>query len=75
MNRLQAMARIMMLLSSDDRLKPGDHVYRIVRKKAADIIDRYGPDDGLKYVQEHQGYLTDQIKILHVWYRSGNRMP
>jgi hypothetical protein len=75
MNRLQAIARIMMQLNQDDLLKPGSHVYRIVRKKAAEIIDRYGPDGGLTYVQRHKGHLLDQIKILRMWYQSNDRRP
>ncbi len=73
MNRLQAMARIMMLLSEDNPLKPGSRVYGIVRKRAAEIVDRYGPDGGLAYVRQHKGHLSDQIKILRMWYQANDR--
>ena len=75
MNRLQSMTRIMMLLNQDDLLRPGSQVNKIVRQKAADMIDRLGPDEAVKHVRDHKGRLLDQIKVLHMWYRSPGRRP
>jgi hypothetical protein len=75
MNRFQAMARIMLLLNEDGRLKPGSRVYQTVRKMAADKIDRLGPEAALAQVMERKAHLLDQIKILNMWYQSTRRQP
>ena len=75
MNKLQAMARIMMLLNHDGLMKPGSHVYRKVRKMVAEMIDRLGPDVALDQVTSKQTHFLDQIRLLCMWYKSSGKQP
>ena len=75
MNKLQAMARIMMLLNHEGLLKPGTHVYRRVRRMVADMIDRLGPDAALDQVVAKQTHFLDQIRVLCMWHRSTRKQP
>ena len=75
MNKLQAMARIMMLLNHEGLLKPGTHVYRQVRKMVGDMIDRLGPDAALNQVAANQTRLLDQIRFLGLWHRTTRKKP
>jgi hypothetical protein len=75
MNKLQAMAKIMMLLNEDGLLKPGSYVYRTVRRMVSDKIDRLGPEASLVQVMDRKSHLLDQIKILCMWHKSTRRNP
>ena len=75
MNKLQAMAQIMMLLNEDGLLKPGSQVYQSVRRMIADKIDRLGPDDALAQVMDRKSHLLEQIKIVCMWHNSARRHP
>ena len=57
MNKVQAMARIMVLLNENGLLKPGSKVYKAVRKMASDKIDRLGPDTALLQIIEKKDQL------------------
>jgi hypothetical protein len=75
MNKLQAMAQIMVLLNENGLLRPGSHVYRTVRRMVSDKIDRLGPDAALAQVMDRKAHLLDQIKILCMWHKSTRRHP
>lgn len=75
MNKLQAMARIMVLLNENGLLKPGSSVYKAVRKMASDEIDRLGPDAALLQITHKKGHLQDQIRMLNMWYKVAGRKP
>ena len=75
MNRLQAMAQIMMLLNRNGLLKPGNPVYKHVRKMAAGIIDRLGPDEALAYVRQNHTEFLDRIRILGMWHNATGKKP
>ena len=62
MNKLQAMAKIMLLLNEDGFLKPGSQEYKIVRKMVAAKIDRLGPEGALVQVMDTQAHLVAQIR-------------
>ena len=70
MNKLQAMARIMVLLNQDRLLKPGSPVYQTVRRMVADMIDRLGPDAALDQVKAKRPRYLDQIRLLNMWHKS-----
>ena len=75
MNKFQAMAQIMSLLNRDDLLKPGSHVYKIVRRMVSEKIDRLGPDRAVADVLKTRTELLDKIKILAMWHKSTRRPP
>ena len=75
MNKLQAMAQIMLLLNQDGLLRPGSHVYKTVRRMIADKIDRLGPDAALVNVVDRKLEILSQIKILAMWHKSSVRRP
>jgi len=75
MNKVQAMARIMVLLNESGLLKPGSPVYKTVRKMASDKIDRLGPDAALSQITEKKDQLLDQIRMLNMWYKVAGRKP
>jgi len=64
MNRFQAMAKIMAMLTADGRLKPGSREYKIARKLVSRKIDRLGPDAALIQVVDRQPHLLEQVEIL-----------
>ena len=75
MNKLQAMAQIMLLLNQDGLLKPGRHVYTTVRKMISDKIDQLGPDAALADVMDRKLQILHEIKILSMWSKSAARRP
>ena len=75
MNKVQAMARIMVLLNENGLLKPGSKVYKAVRKMASDKIDRLGPDTALLQIIEKKDQLLDQIRMLNMWYKVSGKKP
>jgi hypothetical protein len=75
MNKVQAMARIMVLLNESGLLKPGSPVYKSVRKIASDTIDRLGPDAALLQIMDRKEQVLDQIRMLNMWYTVAARKP
>jgi hypothetical protein len=75
MNKVQAMARIMVLLNENGLLVPGSKVYKAVRKMASDKIDRLGPDAALLQIMDRKDRLLDQIRMLNMWYKVAGRQP
>lgn len=69
------MAQIMLLLNEDGHLRPGSHVYKIVRKMIADKIDRLGPDAAWVFIADRKLQILSQIKILAMWHKSSRRRP
>jgi hypothetical protein len=64
MNRFQAMATIMAMLTDDGCLIRGSREYAIARKLVARKIERLGPDAALIQVVDRMAYLMDQIRTL-----------
>lgn len=75
MNKLQATARIMLLLDHNGLLKPGGTVYHKVRQMVTDLIDRLGPDAALDYVTAKRTHFLDQIRLLSMWHKSTRKHP
>ena len=75
MNRVQAMARIMLLLNESGLLKPGSPAYKTVRKMASDTIDRLGPDAALLQIMDKKEQVQDQIRMLNMWYNVAGKKP
>jgi hypothetical protein len=75
MNKLQATARIMLLLNEEGLLKPGSYAYRTVRKMISEKIDKWGPEAALVQVMDRKAHLLDQIKILCMWQKSATKLP
>jgi hypothetical protein len=73
MNKLQAMAKIMMLLNEDGLLKPGSDVYKTVRRMVSEKVERLGPEASLVQVMDRKSHLLDQIKMLCMWHKSTRR--
>lgn len=64
MNKLQAMVRIMAMLSEDGQLRPGTREYQIARKLIAEKIDRLGPEAALAQITKWRGHILDRIKMV-----------
>ena len=64
MNRFQAMAKIMAMLTDEENLKQGSREYQIARKLVSRKIDRLGPEDALLQVVDRRHQLMEQIGIL-----------
>jgi len=75
MNRFQAMAKIMTMLTEDGSLKPGSREYKTARKLITRKIDRLGPDAALIQVVDRKPHLLEQIEILLALEDSGAKLP
>ena len=75
MNRFQAMAKIMRMLTEDGSLKPGSREYKTARKLITRKIDRLGPDAALIQVVDRKPHLLEQIEILLALEDSGAKPP
>jgi hypothetical protein len=64
MNRFQAMAKIMAMLTEDGSIRPGSRRYKIARKMVARTIDRLGPDAALIQVVDRMPHLMQRLEIL-----------
>jgi ABC-type Na+ transport system ATPase subunit NatA len=64
MNRLQAMAKIMAMLTEEENLQQGSREYKIARKLVSRKIDRLGPETALLQVVDRRHQLMEQIKML-----------
>jgi hypothetical protein len=71
MNRFQAMAQIMAILSEGGRIKKGSQKYRIARKMIATKIDRMGPDAAYSKAKWNKHELLVQIDELYRLSRLG----
>ncbi len=65
MNRFQAMAQIMAILSEGGRITKGSHKYKIARKMIATKIDRMGPDAAYSKAKWNKYELLVQIDELY----------
>ena len=75
MNRFQAMAKIMVMLTEEENLQHGSREYKIARKLVSRKIDRLGPETALLQVVDRRHQLMEQIKILMCLEDSGIKYP
>jgi hypothetical protein len=75
MNRFQAMAQIMAILTADGRLKPGSREYKVARNLVSRMIESLGPETALLQVVDRRHQLMEQIQILMSLEDSGIRHP
>ncbi len=75
MNRFQAMAKIMAMLTEDGRIAPSSREYKIARRLVSRKIERLGPDAALIQVVDRKHQLMEQIDILKALEDSGIRHP
>ena len=71
MNKFQAMARTMAILSKDGRLQKGSRRYKIARKLIATKIDRMGPDAAFAKAKWNKYELLVEIERLHTTEKAG----
>ena len=64
MNRFQAMARIMAILSEGGRIRKGSQKYKIARKLIAAKIDRMGPEAAYSKAKWNKYELLVEIEEL-----------
>lgn len=64
MNRFQAMAEIMAMLTREGSIRPGSRRYKLARKMVARTIDRLGPDTALIQVVDRMPHLMQRLEIL-----------
>lgn len=64
MNKVQAMARIMMFLNENGVLEPGSRKYKIVRRMVSSKIDRLGPEGAMVQIMDTKAHLLAQIDTL-----------
>jgi len=65
MNKFQAMAQIMAILTANGQLKRGSQKYKIARKLIETRIDIMGPDAAYSNAKRHKDRLLEQIEELH----------
>ena len=75
MNRFQAMAKIIVMLTEDGSIKPGSREYKIARKLISRKIDRLGPDAALIQVVDRKPHLLEHIKLFLAFEDSGAKLP
>ena len=75
MNRFQAMAKIMAVLTEDGSLKTASREYKIARKLCSRMIDRLGPEGAFEHVMNRKAQLLGQIYILKSLEDSGAKLP
>ena len=63
MNKLQAMAQIMAILSEDGRMKPGTQEYKLTRKIVSGKIDVLGPDTALEQAKRLKSKFLKQDRV------------
>ena len=64
MNRFQAIAKILAMLTEDGHIKPGSREYKIARRIASRKIERLGPDGALAQVIHRKADLRRQIEMV-----------
>ena len=75
MNRFQAMAKIMAMLTEDGSFKPGSREYKTARKLISRKIDRLGPDAALIQVVDRKPHLLEPIERLLSLEDAGGKLP
>jgi ABC-type Na+ transport system ATPase subunit NatA len=75
MNKFQAMAKIMAMLTDEENLKQGSREYQIARKLVSRKIDRLGTETALLQVVDRRHQLMEQIGILMTLEDSGIKHP
>jgi hypothetical protein len=60
MNRFQAMAKIMAMLTEEENLQQGSREYKIARKLVSKMIERLGPDEALEKAKRLKGKFLEQ---------------
>ena len=75
MNRFQAMAKIMAMLTEEGSLKLGSREYKFARKLVSRKIDRLGPDAALIQVVDRRPHLLDQIEAIIALEDAGAKLP
>jgi len=75
MNRFQAMAQIMAILTEDSKLKPGSREYKLARKLVTKRLDRLGPVAALASVRSNKEGFVNQIEMLSAYDELGRPIP
>jgi hypothetical protein len=75
MNRFQAMAQIMAILTEDGELKKGSRKYNLARKRASKMIERLGPDEAFASIRSKKADFLKQIDLLGSYDDFGRPIP
>jgi len=75
MNRFQAMAQIMAILTEDGKLKKGSRQYKIARKLVTKLIERLGPDEAFASISSKKAKFLKQIEFLGSFDDFGRQIP
>lgn len=71
MNKFQAMARIMSILSEDARLQKGSQRYKIARKRVEAMIEKMGPDAAYSCAKGNTHELLAEIEACYKAAKAG----
>jgi hypothetical protein len=75
MNRFQAMAQIMAILTNDGRLKQGSREYKLARNLVSRMIERLGPDEALASIKSKKEDFLNHIEVLGSFNEFGSKIP
>ena len=75
MNRFQAMAQIMAILTEDGELEKGSRKYKLARKLVSKMIERLGPDEAFASIRSKKGDFLKQIDFLSSYDDFGRSIP
>ena len=75
MNRFQAMARIMAMLTADGTLEQGSREYKLARKRVSRMIERLGPDEAFASIRSKKADFLKQIDFLSSYDDFGRPIP
>lgn len=75
MNRFQAMAQIMAVLTEDGELEKGSRKYKMARKLVSKMIERLGPDGAFASIRSKKADFLKQIDLLSSYDDFGRPIP
>jgi hypothetical protein len=75
MNKFQATAQIMEVLTADDNLIRGSRQYKIARKLVSKMIEYLGPDEALASITSKKSDFLNNIGVLGSFDDYGRKIP
>jgi hypothetical protein len=75
MNRFQAMAKIMAMLTEDGELKKGSREYKLARKLVTSMIERLGPDEAFASISLKKADFLHHVGVLGSFDDFGRPIP
>ena len=75
MNKFQAMAQIMEMLTADGKLMRGSRKYKMARKLVSKMIENLGPDEALAWITVKKSDFLNKIRLLGSFDGFGRKIP